>query len=148
MASKKKANTAPATADEQTLHPYFDDIDQDVWLTATVVEEIPCAMQFAVTPPAHWTPELVRRVEGHFLAFGLGDLYALEASDELVGYNGYFTDLANQGSDVLRAHLADVADSQVAARRNHWQTATYRALSSNTWFCSGGFLPARAPSCP
>ncbi|MFC8350805.1 HNH endonuclease [Streptomyces sp. NPDC057280] len=143
--NKKKASTAPGTAAEQTLHPYFDNIDKDIWLTATVIEDIPCTLQFAVTPPTHWPPELIRRVEGHFLAFGLGELYALQASDELVGLNHHFIALAGQGPETLTAYLAEIADSHAAVRRNHWQTATYRALERSTWFCTGGFIPAARP---
>jgi 5-methylcytosine-specific restriction endonuclease McrA len=142
--NKKKASTAPTTADEQTLHPYFDDIDQDTWLTAAVIEEIPCALQFTVVPPSHWPLGLARRVEYHFQVFGLGALYTLQAADELVGLNDRFVNLAEQGSETLRIYLAEIADSHAAARRNHWQTATYRALSLNPWFCSGGFNPARS----
>lgn len=137
--NKKKASTAPVAADAQTLHPYFDDIDQDTWLTAVVIEEIPCTLQFTVVSPPHWPPGLARRVEYHFKAFGLGELYALQAADELVGFHELFVSLADHGYETLRAHLAGAADSHAAGRRNHWQTATYRALSLSTWFCSGGF---------
>lgn len=147
--NKKKASTAPTTADEQTLHPYFDDIDHDIWLTATVIEEVPAALQFAVTPPEHWMPGLTRRVKRHFNAFGLGELYALQASDELVGLHERFLDLTKQGSGELKTFLSEIADSQVAARKNHWKTATFRALSLSTWFCSGGFIPDQPiPSVP
>ncbi|AZP22819.1 hypothetical protein EJC51_46375 [Streptomyces aquilus] len=142
--NKKKSNTAPVTTDEQTLHPYFDNIDQDIWLTATVTEQVPCTVQFAVTAPAHWPHALTRRVEGHFRAFGLGELYALQAGDQLVGFHHLFTELAQRGAETLRTHLTESADSQAAERRNHWQTAMYRALSLSTWFCSGGFISAPA----
>ncbi|MER5217874.1 hypothetical protein ABT063_47095 [Streptomyces sp. NPDC002838] len=101
-----------------------------------------CTVQFTVAPPAHWTASLTRRVQRHFLAFGLGELYALQASDELVGLHERFVDLAEQGPDVLRTFLAEIADSQVAARKNRWQTALFRARSQSAWFCTGRFIPA------
>ena len=36
--NKVKSDALPATAADQTLHPYFDDADQDAWLKAEVVQ--------------------------------------------------------------------------------------------------------------
>ncbi len=39
--NKSKLAWQPVTAEDQTLHPYFDEIDDDVWLKASVVETHP-----------------------------------------------------------------------------------------------------------
>lgn len=79
-------------------------------------------------------------LSGTFLTFGLGELYAFLASDELVGFNSLFRQLAAEGSEKLEAVLSGWVDSQEKERRNQWKTDTYRALSSNSWSCSGGFV--------
>ena len=92
--NKAKLASTSATAGDQTLHPYFDDVDQDPWLKADVVQGAPAAVVFFVEPPRHWTSVLAARVRHHFAAFGLAGLYGVQAAAELreIAYEleGYF----------------------------------------------------------
>lgn len=128
----------PTTKGEQTLHPYFDSVDNDIWLTAELVQGKPPSLVFAVTPPIHWTGDLQEIVKNHFNVFGLGKLYATHSAVELV--NIYF-DIESKPwpPDTLKAHLEEQAKNRRRILRNSWQAAVYDGLARSAWFCNGGY---------
>lgn len=135
-----KGNRIPATAGEQTLHPYYDNIEGDSWLRGTVVPGAPAVVVFAVDAPAGWSPLLTQRVQFHFHLLELGKLYASHASVELRNIQYGLSRLHSAGGlPAVRAHLLSEAVSREASHRNSWQTAMYKALHQNNWFCNGGF---------
>jgi hypothetical protein len=125
---------------EVTLHPYFDDVDDEEWLFATVIRTDPASLRFWVGSPQRWDELLTQRVNRHFDAFGLAKLYAAQAANELVNIRHHLEALYEQdGSAGVGAHLAELAASRHAAHKNSWQTAAYRAWATSAWFCEGGF---------
>lgn len=138
--NKSKLDTQPASAVEQTLHPYFDDFDNTRWLFATVEETAPARLVFRVSPPADW-PQLSReRIERHFKAFGLGSLYASHSGTELTNIRHYLTLLSESGtSEKIKTFLAEQGESSRRAHKNSWRTAAYYAWSESDWFCEGGY---------
>lgn len=140
--NKAKSATTSTIADDQTLHPYFDDVDQDPWLKAEVVQGAPPAVVFFVDPPQDWTPVLTARVRHHFAAFGLAGLYGVQAAAELreIAYELEGVSAAG-GEDAVRAHLQRAAESRIrgGGKANHWRPVAYRALADSSWYCSGGF---------
>lgn len=140
--NKNKLASRALTACEQTLHPYFDDIEQERWLYADVMESIPTTVIFYVKPPVQWGVTIHERIENHFRTFGLASLYATHAAVEISNIRFSLQRLA-QGSNYpkkISAHLKDKAESCMHARLNSWQSATYDALSKSDWFCSEGFM--------
>jgi hypothetical protein len=138
--NKSKLASVPANANEETLHPYFDDIDGDRWLAAEVVLARPAALRFFVEAPAHWSATLRSRVERHFQTFGLGRLYSSEAADELLNIRHQLRAMHESGGAALvQIELRERAESCQQARRNGWRTATYQAFADSDWFCDGGF---------
>lgn len=138
--NKVKTNAIPNTEGEQTLHPYFDDVEEDTWLYAEVVEGSPAALRFFVTAPACWDEIKSERVRYHFKVFKLAALYASYAAEELQNIRDYLTGLFGQGeAEVVKTHLLGVARSYEALHRNSWQTAMYKALAVSDWYCAGGF---------
>jgi 5-methylcytosine-specific restriction endonuclease McrA len=138
--NKSKLAAVPTAAEEAPLHPYFDEIDQDRWLHATVIEEEPAALRFFVQGPPTWGAVLTARVERHFRALRLGALYATEAADELLSIRHQLHDInARGGPALVRQELVDRAESCRGARRNGWRTATFDAFAASDWFCGGGF---------
>lgn len=138
--NKAKLAALPASASEETLHPYFDDIDGDRWLIAEVIHVRPAALQFFVQAPAHWGDVLRLRVEGHFRTFGLGRLYSSQAADELSSIRHQVGTLhASGGAALVQLELRARAESCQQAQRNGWRTATYHALADSDWFCDRGF---------
>jgi len=139
--NKFKLAATPKTAEDETLHPYFDDVEDEPWLVAEVVEVQPAALRFSVHAPNGWTPVLAERVRRHFAMLRLSYRYSVEAAREIANLEKALTDIfAKAGIAEVRRHLTDVADSCQAARTNSWQTATYRALAESDWYCGGGFV--------
>lgn len=138
--NKAKLDDQPHTAAEQTLHPYFDQADDGVWLYAKVEESTPAALRFFPDPPAEW-PELKReRLINHFRKFGLGSLYASHSAAELNNIRYGLQRIAERGTaEAIQADLTRRAESAEAAHVNSWQTAMYFALAGSEWFCEGGF---------
>jgi len=124
---------------EQTLHPYFDEIDDDTWLFASVVESYPPVVLFSANPPLAW-PDLTReRVKNHFRTFQLGVLYSVNAAEELAGLRFSLMLIAErEGENGVRRHLTEQTQSREAVTKNSWQGAMYRALMQSGWFCSVG----------
>ncbi len=141
--NRLKLDVAPDCAEDETLHPYFDDVEQQAWLYAEVIESTPAALRFFVTAPAGWGDVLTRRVELHFKRFGLAALYAAQAAQEIgnIRYrlNQLHAALPEGGAQRVRQYLEEEAESRRRAYLNSWQTAAYAALAASSWFCDGGF---------
>nr|CAD31491.1 HYPOTHETICAL CONSERVED PROTEIN [Mesorhizobium japonicum R7A] len=138
--NKAKSDTRPLTADEEAFHPYYDDIDGDLWLVAQVVESAPAALRFLGSPSPGWSDTLTARVLRQFQMLKLARLYAAKGAQELTDlHNLLRTHLANGGPDEVRLLLQQFADSCRAANMNAWRTATYQALANSDWYCQGGF---------
>jgi hypothetical protein len=138
--NKAKIDVIPGAAEEQTLHPYFDDVEDDRWLHAEVVQTSPAAVRFFVDSPPGWSALRTARVRHHFMVFKLAALYASHSAEELVNIRYSLDKLfARTGVAGVKAHLRDKAESCMDAHVNSWQTAMYTALVEDEWFCDGGF---------
>jgi 5-methylcytosine-specific restriction endonuclease McrA len=136
--NKVKLNALAATPDEQTLHPYFDNIENTVWLKAAIIQARPAAARFFVDTSV-LPAKMAKRTEHHFKSFRLGPLYASHAADEIVGISHRLSDLLKVGTaSAVKAHLKAEAASRVKAKKNSWQAALYTALAADDWFCQGG----------
>ena len=142
--NKAKLDAIPTTAEVVPLHPYYDELGDEVWLSAIVIERRPTALRFLVTRPAGWSDSLAARVDTHFRSLGLAALFASEAAEELLNIRHQLSVLRDADpEDGVRDELQRRALSCAAARPNGWRTAVYRAWFESDWFCGGGFLPAR-----
>jgi hypothetical protein len=130
----------PTTVTEQTLHPYYDNIEGATWLTAIVNQGTPASFTFGVTPPATWSATLADRVRHHMNSFNLSRLFAVNAANELTGIRHGLTNLFNSGGmNAVRVHLQFQAQTWRATGLNTWQLAMYQAAYMDNWFCNGGF---------
>src|ERR1700733_621091 len=137
--NKAKLETYPTTRNNQMLHPYFDNIDDDRWLHGTVISGPTAIVNFHVEAAASWDETTTARVALHFDVLQLAALYASHAAEELRNVQGYLRDLfLSARPTILRSHLAERAESCMRSRRNSWQTATYFALTNSDWYCDGG----------
>ncbi len=138
--NKSKLDRRPADAGDQTLHPYFDDVDGVSWLVAEIRESSPPAVVFSVRPPAVIDATTVARLRVHFETFGLGQLYAAQAGSEMVSIRFALAEAAaTRGVEGVQAFLAHQARTRTLASRNSWVAALYTALAESTWFCSEGY---------
>lgn len=139
--NKAKLDEAPEHNEEQTLHPYYDDVSDVQWLFAEVEEVIPSSFRFYVNAPEEWNEVLKERVEYHFEGFSLSELYTIEASTLLAEINYRITEIFNKaGSVSLSEYLNEEYESRRNNNLNSWQTAMYQAMASSDWFCNGEFF--------
>jgi hypothetical protein len=139
--NKVKLAAIPTTAEDTVLHPYFDDISQDQWLKATVVQQQPCALTFDVRPPAKWDATKTARAIAQFNLLGLAALYASEAAREIANIRHNLRMHFNAGgATAVENELRRQWQSRYSNRINSWQTATYDAIAHDHWFYNGGFL--------
>lgn len=139
--NKDKLVEYPESPEQETLHPYFDDVDDEVWLKAKIILTEPIGFEYYVFASPNRTDLLNARILNHFTSFSLNKLYSVHAIEELENNKYHFKKLyTNGGVDLLKAHLKDCFDSRSSNDINSWQTAFYGALYEDEWFCNGGVL--------
>jgi hypothetical protein len=138
--NKIKLDDVPTSAVEIILHPYFDKVSDQKWLSANVIEVTPAALTFHVVEVIGWGDILNARIAHHFDLLGLGVLYSIQAAREItdIRYN-LQRHFDYGGADKVRAELNYQWKSRQANRINSWQTAMYEAIAKSDWFCDGGF---------
>lgn len=141
--NKNKLAHMPTTAEEQTIHPYFDNVEAEQWLFARVKEVMPAAVVFSVNAPDVWDEVTAARMATHFRIYQLGTLYATHAAVEINNMRYSLQKMAAVPDSALKisAHLRERAESCAQVHKNSWQRATFDALAASEWFCSGGFEP-------
>ncbi|WP_163767646.1 HNH endonuclease [Providencia stuartii] len=134
--NKTKSEVIPTCSEEETLHPYYDDVEQFVWVKAKIRESIPVAIEFYVDPPNVCPPVLAERMKYHFKAFRLAALYASHAAEELASIEYIVKKVHDKsGSAELKKYLSETAAGKKSVSLNSWQSALYSCLSENNWFC-------------
>lgn len=137
--NKIKTDNIPKTGKEESLHPYFDNVEVATWLKCKIQKKT-LSVYFYVKPPKNWDTSLSNRVKYHFDSLELNDLFISHASEEISFINLSLKKLySSSGKKGVREHLADSASSRANVFKNSWQTALYYELSTSDWFCSGGF---------
>lgn len=135
--NNKKYESVPNTANEQFIHPYYDDINQERWLFAKVSYEIDNepTIIFYIDCPKSWNETIKARIKYHFETLKLDKLYSQQAANELSGIKLYIDELRRKtGKDSVREHLTQIALSREASNKNSWQTAMYYALANDEKF--------------
>ena len=140
--NKKKSSKISESSEKETIHPYFDDLGNERFLFANVIETEPPVINFSVVAPSTWSDQLAERVKHHFEIFRLNMLYRIHAADEILGQIEYWS-LLNKNS--LQKHLAEQASSRKKVHINSWETALYEGIASSEWFCEGGYLKLEEP---
>lgn len=136
----EKMEYYPKTAGEQLLHPYFDNFDQEIWLSAEVIEGVPAAFRYRASPPNDWEQEDKQRVSAHMKELKLGVLFGSNAGSRLAEIRGRLSKLHDAGgADAVRAHLKEELESIEDDHKNSWVAAMYRGAIASKWFCDGGF---------
>jgi len=129
----------PRSAEEQTLHPYYDGHLQGQWLKAHVDRGPPVTVGYAVVTPPGWSKLDGERALRHFTVCKLAIKFASNAADELAPVRESLQQLWEAGGALAtHAHLSEQTN-KYAIRPNSWQHAFYQALRDDPWFVQGGF---------
>ncbi len=138
--NKGKLISFPKSNEDQTLHPYYDNVNNVTWISARLHRTSPISFEYFVMPPANWTEVLKKRAISHFEAFELNDLFSSHANEELRGTKKQMTNLYNNNPNLLVDYLRESYKSRLDLGLNSWQAVMYNTLLNDDWFCSGGFL--------
>jgi len=126
--------------DDVPIHPYYDNIDTEVWLVADILEGSPPGATFRVVAPQSWSTVLEARVVRHFADFGLSQLYSAQAAVELRGIDIAMHRAYERGGPAeVRLGLSDQVEGRQMRFLNNWQAATYRALAASDWYCESRY---------
>lgn len=137
----EKSEYYPKTKGGQLLHPYFDNVDNEVWLAAEVVAGEPAGFRYFTSPPDHWSLSTKARVAAHLKELNLPVLFSSNAGSRLSEIRTRLANLHQKGGEgAVRAHLYEELTSIEANFKNSWAAAMYRAAIASDWFCNGGFL--------
>ncbi|QNK89826.1 hypothetical protein H7992_09325 [Sporosarcina sp. resist] len=134
--NKRKKEKKANKAEEEFLHPYFDNIEDDLWLYSAFEEKIPLTIFFNVNPHESWDDITKERVRKHFNIFQIGQLYSSYASSDISGNIYNLKKIYDEGgASALKNELFRTVESFQYAQVNSWQTAMYSALYNSEWFC-------------
>ncbi|MCY1662316.1 HNH endonuclease [Chryseobacterium sp. SL1] len=131
----------PTNSIEQTFHPYYDDIQDESWIKATLLPYDPFGFNYFVECPDSWEQIKKDRANNHFSSFKLNTLFTAHANEEFRGAKDHMKTLFNLHPDELIKHL----DGAFRSRRdqlgiNSWQAVMYYCLLKDNWFVQGGVL--------
>lgn len=139
--NKIKSDKIPESAEELTLHPYYDDINDETWLYAKIVQDEEPLFDFYVEPPRTWDLILQSRIQYHFEVYQLRKLYGVHAVQEFNGIKKYIHKLYNQGGEnEVKSYLNNIEQSLRAGNSYLWKYAMYKALAEDEWFINQ-YLP-------
>ncbi|MCL7987066.1 hypothetical protein M8998_03820 [Sphingobacterium sp. lm-10] len=141
VCNKGKLMEYPSTPEDETLHPYYDDIEKVQWLKMHVLQTNPVSVSFYVDRPTVWSQLLFDRVSRHFESFELKKLYGTQAGRELAGMKKQLAGIYGERSNqiAVKKFLLETARSKSEVYLNLWQAVLYRDLAADAWFCDGGF---------
>ncbi len=138
--NKDKLAGDAARLEDLPLHPYFENVDHQAWLTAELIEGPIAVFIFSVSQDCGLPDIDLLRLQSQFDDLNLGELYTTEANDELASIRlNLRRVLQNVGKDGVQEFLEDAALSFEHHQRNSWKTAMYQQAAKSDWFCNGGF---------
>lgn len=126
-------NTSIPTAEAETLHPYFDFVDDERWLYATIVLEPRIGFLFYIKKPDTWGEDKFNKVQNHFEGFQLASLFQILASEEFGGLKAVFGEL-DKHPEKLKQSLQSMYKSSKEKKLNYWKTAMFGALLNSEKF--------------
>jgi len=138
--NKAKLSHNPEVENEQTLHPYYDDVTKEQWLFAEVNETSPGSINFSASDVEAYDDVLNERIAFHFKELKLGSLYMSNANSTVTEIEYRLNKLHEKGgAAAVKAYLEEEEESRRENYLNSWQTAAYQAMRESDWFCDGGF---------
>lgn len=135
--NKGKGIEYPTKPEEQTLHPYFDYIENNGWLSANIIQLEPISINYSIQKPIACSNLMFERVKNHFKSYSLNIIFASRGNEELIGLQYQLKKQFSQGGTSLKDFLVDAYESKKALGINSWQAVLYLTLSTDEWFLNG-----------
>ncbi|MFA5964226.1 MAG: LITAF-like zinc ribbon domain-containing protein [Sphingomonas sp.] len=135
-----KGNLVLGSAEEQLLNAYYDDVENERWLYAEIVEGSPPGAKFFVETPEEMDIVIACRIENHFETLDLAKLYASQAGRQLQNMKGALAGIYDAaGFAAVRQDLQRRAASFAEVSVNSWEGTMLEAAAASDWYCDGGF---------
>lgn len=135
-----KGNLVLDAVEEQLLNAYYDDVSNQRWLYASIVEGSPPGAKFFVETPDEMEIVIACRVENHFEKLELAKLYASQAGRQFQNIRGALGEMYDAaGMDAVRQDLDRRARSYADVSLNSWESALFEVAAESDWYCDGGF---------
>ena len=133
--NKDKFNDVSICREKETIHPYYDDFTDEVWIKAKMIEEDPITFEFYVKKPKNWDDLKYKRACYHFEKFGLNKLYKPYACEMFTGCLPRLRRLLKKsGRAAVEEHIKECIDEAREVRLNTWQAAVYESILECEWF--------------
>ena len=133
--NKDKLDESFQSRETETIHPYYDDFNDEVWLKAILVEQEPVSFEFFVHKPESWEELKYARAKNHFEVFALNNLYKPYAAELITGEGGWINRLfQNCGEEIAKQEILDRISDEHKLRKNTWKAAVYEAIYGSKWF--------------
>lgn len=114
------------------FHPYYDDIDDMVWLVAKIVKqpEGNIVVEYLVNPDINQVNStLYNKLKEHCKLYELFKLYSIQASTEIAeSIHAWQKIEINEGAEKLKYFFTECLISREEFQKNTWHTALLRAL--------------------
>ena len=133
--NKSKGSIVGNQRSDEPLHPYYDNIDDEIWLKCDIIHEEEFAIKYRVIRPDAWSGELFIRAEKYFRDLKLNIKFTSNANYEYScrirsHKRHYLKDTKEGFFEFMQESLEDYETSYT----NSWVSAFYRELCENNWY--------------
>lgn len=130
-----KSDLVFVSSDDETLHPYYDNIENHRWIYCDIIESEPIGFKYSVKIIDTFDKKMYKRIQNHFEIFQLGRLFSIKASELIFGIETMLRRLYSRaGEEAVRLQIEEDMLSQEAVSLNSWQSAFYRGIYNSEWF--------------
>lgn len=130
-----KSDTVFVSNYDETLHPYYDNIEKHRWLFCEVIESSPISFKYSIEMIDTADDLLFRRTKNHFETFKLGELYSVKAAEMISGIEYMLKRLyKSSGKKAVLKQIQEDMQSREQIAINSWEAAFYRGILKSEWF--------------
>ncbi len=130
-----KSDLMFTSKEDETLHPYFDNIDDHRWVYCDIIESYPIGFKYSIKMVETIDKTLYKRIKNHFEVFNLELLYSIKASEMISGIETMLRRLyARTDKEAVRLQIEEDMISREIKSLNSWQSAFYRGIYHSEWF--------------
>ena len=121
----------------EPIHPYFDDLDSQTWLTATAISAKPVQVKFSLDV-SKLDGVLGERIEQQVEVLNLLERFEYKFTQDMLTLSaGHKRIFDKHGSDELKDQLTCLAEDNFEVYKNSDRGAGLLALSKSDWYCNG-----------
>lgn len=124
---------------EFPLNPYYDNVDNTIWLEAELmIKDGSLCTKYRINEAVEVLDKvLYKRLQNHFALYKLSRIYSIQAATEISEnaslWKKYY---AEWGESTFYSYITDCLHSYEKVQYNTWKTALYRAISNNVGIIS------------